>query len=1026
MSDIIFSISGDTANGLVEPTTLSNEIIASGLAPALKLETLGDVLTINHTPDLSIPDSVVLVGVVAAHNGIDFSTVDHPGPTGDIIQEAIDVHAADPSAHHVRYTDAEAIAASSGALDHHVRYTDAEASGVAVQVTTSGISNHAAVTDAHHARYTDAEAIAASSGALDHHLRYTDAEASGVAVQVTTSGISNHAAISDAHHARYTDAEAIAASSGALDHHLRYTDAEASGVAVQVAITGIANHAAITDAHHTRYTDAEAIAASSGALDHHVRYTDAEASGVAVQVAITGIANHAAITDAHHARYTDAEAIAASSGALDHHLRYTDAEASGVAVQVATTGIANHAAITDAHHARYTDAEASGVAVQVATTGIANHASITDAHHARYTDAEAIAASSGALDHHVRYTDAEASGVAVQVATTGISNHSAIVDAHHARYTDAEASGVAVQVAITGIANHAAIVDAHHTRYTDAEAIAASSGALDHHVRYTDAEASGVAVQVATTGIANHAAVVDAHHARYTDAEASGVAVQVVTSGIENHAAIVDAHHARYTDAEAISAASGALDHHTRYTDAEASGVAVQVATTGIANHAAITDAHHARYTDAEAIVAATGNVTLQTAYDAGGSSPHIIASIINGVVGFRARDGNSEIFELEDNAGVVQHRWSRETIYMGPAVGNILAASISGLNLSPAVFPTRPTINFGLDQLDILPSDRTITSNFTKISFNHTYTLDFPSASFGAAIGLQPTILLRQAGGGFGMGLLFNNGTLWSNDNGFAVNLGSAFSFVDQPTYRADSASITQPVVRSMISQPRFMVIGGGTLAVTSLQHYYAAGQILAGVTIANRVCFDAWNPTSFGGSITTEHIALKIANLTDGGGGATIRGVQSSMNNGLFIEQLGTAPSEHLSEFRIGSTLAHLGDTDTNLAFTTDTINFNANGVNILRMFSNGATDFVSVNPLLNDVDFFVNGDTGTLIRTDAAIDGLGFHGVTPVALSAAYTVTNDSTDRTYDANATTLDEIADVLGTLIADLQAKGLIG
>ena len=54
------------------------------------------------------------------------------------------------------------------------------------------------------------------------------------------------------------------------------------------------------------------------------------------------------------------------------------------------------------------------------------------------------------------------------------------------------------------------------------------------------------------------------------------------------------------------------------------------------------------------------------------------------------------------------------------------------------------------------------------------------------------------------------------------------------------------------------------------------------------------------------------------------------------------------------------------------------------------------------------------------------LGFFGATPVAQSAAYTVTNGSADRSYDANSTTLDEVADVLGTLIGDLQAVGLIG
>lgn len=54
------------------------------------------------------------------------------------------------------------------------------------------------------------------------------------------------------------------------------------------------------------------------------------------------------------------------------------------------------------------------------------------------------------------------------------------------------------------------------------------------------------------------------------------------------------------------------------------------------------------------------------------------------------------------------------------------------------------------------------------------------------------------------------------------------------------------------------------------------------------------------------------------------------------------------------------------------------------------------------------------------------VGFYGTTPVAQSAAYAPTNVATDRTFDANSTTLAELADVLGTLIADLQATGLIG
>jgi len=49
-----------------------------------------------------------------------------------------------------------------------------------------------------------------------------------------------------------------------------------------------------------------------------------------------------------------------------------------------------------------------------------------------------------------------------------------------------------------------------------------------------------------------------------------------------------------------------------------------------------------------------------------------------------------------------------------------------------------------------------------------------------------------------------------------------------------------------------------------------------------------------------------------------------------------------------------------------------------------------------------------------------------VSSAPLSPAYTPTNVSTTRTFDADATTLDEVADVLGTVIADLQARGDLG
>ena len=44
---------------------------------------------------------------------------------------------------------------------------------------------------------------------------------------------------------------------------------------------------------------------------------------------------------------------------------------------------------------------------------------------------------------------------------------------------------------------------------------------------------------------------------------------------------------------------------------------------------------------------------------------------------------------------------------------------------------------------------------------------------------------------------------------------------------------------------------------------------------------------------------------------------------------------------------------------------------------------------------------------------------------APTTTYAPTNVSPDRAFDADATTVEELADVLGTLIADLKTKGII-
>lgn len=54
-----------------------------------------------------------------------------------------------------------------------------------------------------------------------------------------------------------------------------------------------------------------------------------------------------------------------------------------------------------------------------------------------------------------------------------------------------------------------------------------------------------------------------------------------------------------------------------------------------------------------------------------------------------------------------------------------------------------------------------------------------------------------------------------------------------------------------------------------------------------------------------------------------------------------------------------------------------------------------------------------------------GLGFFATAPTAQAAAYTPTNVTPDRSYDADTVAIAELADVVGTLIADLQLYGLL-
>ncbi len=125
--------------------------------------TTDDIITISGTDHITNTDTVsnALVGAdgITVTSGVSEDTiagfrtefVNASGTLSSEIDSDISTHTADSSAHHAKYLDSEAIAATESA-----RFT---MSGTLSTEIDSDISTHTAITDAHHAKYTDAEAI---------------------------------------------------------------------------------------------------------------------------------------------------------------------------------------------------------------------------------------------------------------------------------------------------------------------------------------------------------------------------------------------------------------------------------------------------------------------------------------------------------------------------------------------------------------------------------------------------------------------------------------------------------------------------------------------------------------------------------------------------------------------------------------------------------------------------------------------------------------------------------------------------
>lgn len=119
-------------------------------------------------------------------------------------------------------------------------------------------------------------------------------------------------------------------------------------------------------------------------------------------------------------------------------------------------------------------------------------------------------------------------------------------------------------------------------------------------------------------------------------------------------------------------------------------------------------------------------------------------------------------------------------------------------------------------------------------------------------------------------------------------------------------------------------------------------------------------------------------------------------------------------------------------NTTFTIPNTTTTAAGVGIAQTFTQlqtlqaGLTMTTAGSLTITDLNIVLSTSTGTKIGTGAT-QKIGFWNATPVVQQTGWgSITNVTTDRVYDANSTTLDEIADVLGTLVNDLKTYGVLG
>jgi hypothetical protein len=282
----------------------------------------------------------------------------------------------------------------------------------------------------------------------------------------------------------------------------------------------------------------------------------------------------------------------------------------------------------------------------------------------------------------------------------------------------------------------------------------------------------------------------------------------------------------------------------------------------------------------------------------------------------------------------------------------------------------SEPTILINTDRMEFYPGGRTFTSSFNKLDFPDTYIIDTGAVTFSGALAISGTIQANVPLNNLGSMNLFKFEGIVKNNPGVANGLGSPYVFVNTGKYEADGAAISVFFQRSVLIQPTFRTVNGGTMTVLTVNSMYFQPSIGAGVTATNIRAFELGTGV-FTGAVTN-YAGYYIPNLS---GPTNIYGIQSLMNNGLLINHTGTAPSYFNGDLQL----------DKDLIFTA-----NGGGLPFGEIWEEGnaVETAVAVANTWYQVTIFTNIGQSNLMTPSAATDDItvGQDGKYFIAISAA----------------------------------------